>query len=219
MGHAPEAQRALSLALPATPLKASRGPLSSICVFCSSSEAVPPSWRAAAARLGREMAHVGVRLVYGGGGVGLMGEVARAVRGAGGQVLGIIPRFLIAEELASPGGDTIVVSSMHERKLRMFREADAFVILPGAIGTLEETVELLSWRRLGLHTTPIVFFSPDDFWEPLFALFRDFVQNDLLPSDFDQCWSATPNIADVLPTLRSMPCSALTTTPVIRSFV
>jgi uncharacterized protein (TIGR00730 family) len=104
---------------------------------------------------------------------------------------------------------------MHARKMRMFEEADAFAVLPGAIGTLEEAVELLSWRRLALHAKPIVFFNPDQFWRPLFELFDAFVQSRLLPADFDQCWDTASRIEDILPKLRAMPSPAFTTPPAI----
>jgi hypothetical protein len=198
-------------------LSASPAALESICVFCGSSDAAPASWRAAAASLGRAIAGEGMRLVYGGGGFGLMGETARAARSAGGRVLGVIPDFLVAAEGGALDTDTVVVRSMHERKLRMFEEADAFAILPGAIGTLEEAVELLSWRRLGLHTKPIVFFNPDQFWTPLYALFQSFIDSRLLPAEFDQCWRAVTNIADALPTLRAMPRSAFSAIPAVRT--
>jgi uncharacterized protein (TIGR00730 family) len=148
-----------------------------------------------------------------------MGECARAARAAGGRVLGVIPRFLIAAEAARPGPDTVVVSSMHARKMLMFEESDAFAILPGAIGTLEEAIELLSWRRLALHAKPIVFFNPDQFWRPLFELFDAFVQNHLLPTEFDQCWGVTSRIEEVLPKLRAMPSSAFKTPPAISLLV
>ena len=94
---------------------------------------------------------------------------------------------------------------MHERKMRMFEEADAFAVLPGAIGTLEEVIELLSWRRLGLHVKPIVFYNPGGFWNPLFALFSRFIDENLLPSAFNDCWREVGDIDDVLPLLAAMP--------------
>ena len=155
--------------------------IEAVCVFCGSSNAAAPELLEAAARLGRAIAGAGVRLVYGGGGVGLMGACARAADEAGGRILGVIPLFLTTVEKAPPGVSTVVVTSMHERKMRMFEESDAFVVLPGAIGTLEEVIELLSWRRLGLHAKPIVFYNPDGFWDPLFALFARFIEQHLLP--------------------------------------
>jgi uncharacterized protein (TIGR00730 family) len=130
--------------------------IGSICVYCGSSDAADPAWLSGAARLGRDLAAADIRLVYGGGGVGLMGACARGALSAGGRVLGVIPEFLLDREGVVPGIETVVVQSMHQRKIRMFEEADAFAVLPGAIGTLEEAIELISWRRLGLHEKPIV---------------------------------------------------------------
>lgn len=131
----------------------------SICVFCGSADAADPAFLAAAGDLGRALAAAKLKLVYGGGGVGLMGACARAAHEAGGQVLGIIPDFLIGKERAFEAVETVVVSSMHERKQMMFEQSDGFVILPGGIGTLEEVIELLSWRRLDLHAKPVVFYN------------------------------------------------------------
>ncbi|MGI9168930.1 MAG: TIGR00730 family Rossman fold protein [Caulobacteraceae bacterium] len=176
-------------------------------VFCGSSDAAEPALLSAAAKLGGILAREQVRLVYGGGGIGLMGACAGAARGAGGRVLGVIPAFLTHVEAPPAGAETVVVASMHARKMRMFEEADAFAVLPGAIGTLEEAIELLSWRRLGLHAKPIVFYSPDGFWDPLFSLFRRVAEARLLPAGFETCWRVVDDIAAVLPALRSMPAS------------
>jgi len=184
--------------------------LGSVCVYCGSSNEAEPAFIAAAAALGEILAREGLRLVYGGGGVGLMGACARAAHFAGGRVLGVIPEFLTPAERPPPMVETVVVASMHERKMRMFEEADAFAILPGAIGTLEEAVELLSWRRLGLHAKPIVFYNPAGFWAPLFTLFEQFIDRGLLPAEFNACWRAVSDIEEVLPTLRAMPSSFMT---------
>jgi uncharacterized protein (TIGR00730 family) len=182
-----------------------QGDLGSICVYCGSSSAADPAWLAAAARLGEIIANAGLRLVYGGGGVGLMGACARAAHEAGGAVLGVMPRFLIGAERPVTGVETVVVTSMHERKIRMFDEADAFVVLPGAIGTLEEAVELLSWRRLGLHAKPIIFYNPEGFWDRLFELFDSFVDHHLVPKSFAQCWSTVESVDEILPAIRAAP--------------
>ena len=182
--------------------------LKSVCVYCASSNAASEAWLADAATLGRALAGAGLRLVYGGGGVGLMGACARAAHEAGGRVFGVIPQFLTIAERPLDEVETVVVTSMHERKMRMFEEANAFVVLPGAIGTLEEAVELLSWRRLGLHAKPIVFFSPDGFWDPLFALFDRFVETNLVPGIFLECWRVVERIEEVIPALTSLPGEA-----------
>jgi uncharacterized protein (TIGR00730 family) len=179
--------------------------IESVCVYCGSSDAADPAWLAAAGDLGTALAAEGLRLVYGGGGVGLMGACARSAQAAGGRVLGVMPKFLASREIVLDTVETVIVGSMHERKIRMFDAADAFVVLPGAIGTLEEAVELLSWRRLGLHAKPIVFFNPRDFWRPLFDLFDRFIEHRLVPPEFKGCWLAVERIEAVIPALRSMP--------------
>ena len=191
-------------------------PMDSVCVYCGSSNAAPAAYLAAGARFGALLAAEGLRLVYGGGGVGLMGACARAARAGGGRVLGVIPRFLVSEEVMLDTVETVIVTSMHERKLRMFDEADAFAVLPGAIGTLEEAIELLSWRRLGLHAKPIVFLNPDGFWDPLFDLFERFTHQRLLPVEFAACWSAVAEVDAMLPALRAMPTTKNLTVPLIQ---
>lgn len=181
--------------------------LDSVCVFCGSSGGAEPAFIAAAARLGNILAGENLRLVYGGGGVGLMGACARAAHLAGGRVLGVIPAFLAPVESPPPMVETRIVASMHERKTAMFEAADAFVVLPGAIGTLEEAIEMLSWRRLGLHAKPIVFYNPEGFWDPLFALFAQFTDAGLLPAEFAGCWRAVSQVAEIVPALRAMPAT------------
>jgi uncharacterized protein (TIGR00730 family) len=178
--------------------------LESVCVFCGSSEAANPQFLADAAELGRRLAADKLRLVYGGGGVGLMGACARAAHEAGGEVLGIIPDFLVGAERALDTVKTIVVRSMHERKALMFEQSDGFAILPGGVGTLEEVVEILSWRRLGLHAKPVVFHNPGDFWRPLFDLFLHTVDARLTPPAFMDYWTAVDSIEEVLPALRGL---------------
>ena len=172
--------------------------LDSVCVFCGASDAADPALLGAAADLGRALAAADLKLIYGGGGVGLMGACAMAAHQAGGRVLGIIPHFLKEKERRLDVVETVTVTSMHERKLMMFEQSDAFVVLPGGIGTLEEVVELLSWRRLDLHAKPVVFYNPEDFWAPLFALFQHTVDQKLTPPDFMQSWISVSRIDDVV---------------------
>lgn len=175
--------------------------LQSVCVFCGSSDAADPAYLAAAADLGRALAAAKLRLVYGGGGVGLMGATARAAHEAGGEVLGVIPDFLVGAERALETVEHLVVGSMHERKSIMFEQSDGFVVLPGGIGTLEEIVELLSWRRLDLHKKPVVFYDPGDFWKPLFDLFQHTVDAQLTPASFMGAWSAVETVDEIVPAL------------------
>ena len=180
----------------------SPAPLSSICVFCGSSDDADPALIASAATLGRDLARERLKLIYGGGGVGLMGACAIAAHEAGGEVLGIIPTFLKEKERRLDVVETITVSSMHERKMMMFERSDGFVVLPGGIGTLEEVVELLSWRRLDLHFKPVVFYNPGGFWEPLFALFQHVVNQKLTPPAFLDSWDTVERVEDIIPALR-----------------
>lgn len=179
-------------------------PVDSVCVYCGSSDAADPEFLTAATRLGKLLAAKGLRLVYGGGGVGLMGATARAARDAGGDVLGVIPDFLRGRERPVENVETIVVTTMHERKMMMFERSDAFIVLPGGIGTLEEIIELLSWQRLGLHTKPVVFYNPRGFWNPLFHLFEHIIGEKLMPPEFNDSWRAVSRIEEILPAVFEM---------------
>jgi uncharacterized protein (TIGR00730 family) len=177
------------------------GRVESVCVYCGSSNATDPEYLKAAAAFGAIMAERGVRMVYGGGGVGLMGACAKACHGAGGKVLGVMPNFLRAKEILYDEVETIVVQNMHERKRIMFEQSDAFVILPGGIGTLEEIVEMLSWKRLALHDKPMVFYSPGGFWQPFFELLRHTVDKKLTPASFMDSFTAVEHVEDILPAI------------------
>jgi uncharacterized protein (TIGR00730 family) len=163
--------------------RATRRPtqLKSVCVYCGSSNAADPAYLDMARRFGAEAALRGIRLVYGGGKIGLMGAAASGAHEAGGEVLGVMPRFLAERENVWEEVEHRMVDTMHERKLIMFDESDAFVALPGGIGTLEEIVEVLSWRRLDLHGKPIALLSEDDFWAPFFHLIDHTVEAKLTP--------------------------------------
>lgn len=131
--------------------------LRAVAVFCGSRLGADPAYAAAAEALGRGLAEAGMRLVYGGGRIGLMGVVADAALAAGGEVLGVIPEFLQRREVVHAGlGELEITDGMHDRKRRMFDAADAFVVMPGGLGTLDETIEITTWRQLGLHDKPIL---------------------------------------------------------------
>ncbi len=154
-----------------------------VCVYCGSNSGINPAYTEAARSLGRHMAKAGVGLVYGGGGLGLMGELARTVLAAGGRVTGIIPAFLSKKErMLRDAHEMIVVDDMHQRKKLMFDKSDAFVALPGGIGTLEELVEQLTWAQLGRHNKPIVLVNIEGFLEapPRFA--RSYAQRRVHPA-------------------------------------
>ncbi len=145
--------------------------LNSVCVYCGSGFGGDPAFKQAAVTVGRGLAEAGIGLVYGGGNVGLMGTVAHAALEAGGHVTGIIPDFLKSRERMLDGiQETVVVGDMHTRKKLMFDRADAFVAMPGGIGTLEELIEQMTWAQLGQHAKPILLLSINGFWDPLLAL-------------------------------------------------
>ncbi len=159
--------------------------LRSICVYCGSNDGRLPEYAASAERLGRDMAEAGVRLVYGGGSVGLMGIVARSVLAHGGEVTGIIPQFLKDREvMLKEVSELIVTADMHERKRIMFERSDAFVALPGGIGTLEEVVEMMTWAQLDQHEKPILIVNIHGFWDPLIALFGRMTGEGFLHKEF-----------------------------------
>ncbi len=146
----------------------------SVCVYCGSSPGRDEIYAKAGHLLGRSLAKSGLRLVYGGGTKGIMGAVAEGALKAGGKVTGIIPRFLINREATETALDRLdellITDNMHERKHKMFEKSDAFVALPGGIGTVEEIVEIMTWGQLGHHRKPIVFANVKGFWDPMLAL-------------------------------------------------
>ena len=175
----------------------------SVCLFCGSSDAADPIYTKAASDFGAATAKAGWRLVYGGGGVGLMGASARAAHEAGGRVVGIMPAFLRSRERLFDDVETIVVTSMHERKQLMYDQSDAFVVAPGGIGTLEEVVELLSWKRLDLHGKPVIFLNINGFWETFFALMRQSVETGFTPASFLQAWTVCDTVEEAMAALTS----------------
>jgi uncharacterized protein (TIGR00730 family) len=155
--------------------------LTSVCVYCGSSLGRDPAFASVAAEVGRRVAGEGLTLVYGGGSVGLMGVVADAALDAGGRVIGVIPRSVFQREVAHRElSELIEVDSMHDRKLLMFELADAFVALPGGIGTLEELTEVASWAQLGLHDKPVATLDVNGFWQPFHEFLDGIVTEGLL---------------------------------------
>lgn len=154
----------------------------SICVFCGSASGLPEVYLDAARRLGTEMGHRGHRLVYGGGNVGLMREVAQSVHAAGGEVFGAIPRALVERELAyGPADELVITETLRERKAEMDAHADGFVALPGGFGTMEELLEVLTLRQLHLHGRPIVLVNVAGFWDPFLTMVREMISQGFAP--------------------------------------
>lgn len=178
----------------------------SVCVFCGSKMGDDPAWARAAERLGEALARQGIRLVYGGGRIGLMGVVAGAVMRAGGQVTGVIPDFLMKLEVGNNGvTDLVVVDSMHERKRRMFELADGFVVLPGGLGTLDETFEIVTWKQLRQHSKPIVVLNVNGYWTPFADMVRAIVAGGFAHPAITDLFTVVEGADDVLPALRAAP--------------
>ncbi len=177
-----------------------------LCVYCGSSGAVDRQYREAAAELGARLAAAGIGLVYGGGRVGLMGLLADAALAGGGEVIGIIPSLLRDAELAHPGvTELLVVESMHERKRLMAEKADAFAVLPGGIGTLDEMFEILSLKQLGLHDKPILLVDIGGYWAPLRALLDDIVTKGFARPEARELLRVVPTVAALMATLEAEP--------------
>jgi uncharacterized protein (TIGR00730 family) len=188
--------------------------IKSICVYCGSSVGNDPDFANAATRLGRAMAEAGLGLVYGGGNIGLMGAVADAALEAGGRVVGVIPEDLKAVELAHGAlSELVVVSSMHERKREMFERADAFVILPGGLGTLDEAFEMITWAQLRLHGKPVVIVNERGYWAPLIALIEHAIDNGFARNDVRDLFAVADRVDDVLPILQGLPTPRLPDRP------
>lgn len=157
----------------------------SICLFCGSRLGDDPAYGNAARALGEAIATRGHRLVYGAGDRGLMGEAARSCQAAGGLVTGVIPQHLVDWEVGKQDlDDYIVVDTMHERKMLMFERSDAVVTLPGGPGTLDELIEVLTWRQLALHTRPVMLVNVEGYWDPLLALMRHAVEKGFADASF-----------------------------------
>ena len=178
----------------------------SLCVYCGSSAAVDARYRAAASGLGALAAANGIEIVYGGGRVGLMGLVAEAALAAGGRVTGIIPQLLHEREVAHTGlSRLLIVANMHERKQRMFELSDAFVTLPGGLGTLDETIEIITWKQLGLHDKPLIIVDVDNYWAPLRALFEHVIATGFTAAGARSFFRVVSDIVEVLPAIAALP--------------
>ncbi|HXN70732.1 MAG TPA: TIGR00730 family Rossman fold protein [Bradyrhizobium sp.] len=178
--------------------------IKTVCVYCGSGPGTNPHFVEAAIALGKAFAENGIRLVYGGGSIGLMGAIATSVLDHGGSVTGIIPDFLTARENAlTRVQEMIVTPDMHERKRLMFERSDAFVALPGGIGTLEELVEQMTWQQLGRHTKPVLLANIDNFWEPLLALLAHMRATEFIRTGLAVSILKAERVEDILPRLRA----------------
>jgi uncharacterized protein (TIGR00730 family) len=176
--------------------------IKSICVYCASGPGNNPAFAEAARRFGRILAENGIRLVYGGGAVGLMGTLADAVLDHGGAVTGVIPDFLMdREHMLARVQERIVTRDMHERKRLMFERADAFVALPGGIGTLEELVEQMTWAQLGRHKKPILILNTERFWDPLCALIDHMEKLEFIRPGLSVHFLVVDQVEEILPKL------------------
>jgi uncharacterized protein (TIGR00730 family) len=176
--------------------------ITSVCVYCGSGLGRDPAHEASAKDFGRLLAENGVKLVYGGGGHGLMGTVARAVLDSGGHVTGIIPDFLVRREaMLESVQEHIVVEDMHTRKRLMFERADAFLALPGGIGTLEELVEQLTWAQLGRHEKPVVLANIGGYWDPLLAMFEHMKAHTFIRESLWVPYHVADRVEDILPVM------------------
>jgi uncharacterized protein (TIGR00730 family) len=173
--------------------------LSSVCVFCGSNGGADPAYLAAAEAVGAGLAQRGIRVVYGGGRVGLMGALADSARAAGGEVVGVMPQALVDREIGHTGIDDLrVVATMHERKALMVELADAFVALPGGIGTLEELFEVYTWAQLGIHAKPLALLDVAGYYEPLAAFLDHAVEQQFLRADMRGVLAVADSVEAVL---------------------
>jgi uncharacterized protein (TIGR00730 family) len=173
--------------------------IQSLCVFCGSAPGARPSYSRAAEDMGRELARRRITLVYGGGKLGLMGIVANAALAAGGRVIGVIPRMLIERECAHPGlTQQYVVNTMHERKTLMADLSDAFVGLPGGMGTFDELVEIITWAQLGLHEKPVILANIENYFDPLYAMLDYAVQERFVTPESRARWRNAESVDRVM---------------------
>ncbi len=180
--------------------------IQSAVVFCGSRPGRDPAWRESAVELGRGLAQAGIRLIYGGGRTGLMGAVADGALAAGGAVTGIIPDFLQAREVSHTGvSDLIVTTSMHIRKQLMSEMADAFVVMPGGLGTLDETMEIITWRQLGLHDKPILIVNVRGWARRMLDMLDGFVADGYSDASSVDLYEVVPDVASVLARLSEVP--------------
>lgn len=180
--------------------------LSSLCVFCGANEGGDPAHRTAAERFGKTMADQGIGLVFGGGRIGLMGVIADTVLSNGGKVIGVIPEHLHDIEVGHEGLTELhIVDSMHTRKQLMFDLSDAFAVLPGGLGTLDETFEIITWRQLGLHDKPVILVDNNGYWRPFEKLVQHVIDNGFARPSSADLFTIVGSTDDVIPAIKAAP--------------
>jgi uncharacterized protein (TIGR00730 family) len=180
--------------------------LKSLCVFCGSRAGIESAYELAARDLGHAIADRGIDLIYGAGDIGLMSVVARAALENGGKVTGIIPKFIQAFEVGSPGEiELIVVESMHERKRAMFELSDGFIALPGGLGTLDETIEMITWKQLQQHKKPVVLVNTNQYWKPFLKLVQAVVDGGFGHEGINELFSVVEDVESVFQALKDTP--------------
>jgi hypothetical protein len=184
----------------------SLGIINSLCVFCGSRKGSDPAYEAAARDFAEVIVAENCHFVYGGGGIGLMGVLAETVLAGGGKVTGVIPEFLTKYEVGNPDvNELIVVESMHQRKRVMFEKSDGFVLLPGGLGSLDETFEIITWKQLQQHSKPVVILNVNGYWDPLLALIEAIIEREFGHHKVKELFTVVDHVNDVFPALRSAP--------------
>lgn len=172
--------------------------IKSVCVYCASNRNTPEPMRKIARSVGEGLARRGIRLVYGGASIGMMGEVADAVIAGGGEVVGVIPENLMIDEVAHNGlTELIVTDDMHSRKMTMFGLSDAFISLPGGLGTLEETLEIITWRYLGIHIRPVIMLNHEGFFDHLLAQFERCRKDGVMREGLERLWTVCASVGEL----------------------
>lgn len=180
--------------------------IKSVCVYCASSSKIKPSYFEAADELGRLLAQNDMRCVCGAGNQGLMGTLADSVLDNGGKVLGVIPQFMINEGWCHKGlTQTIVTADMHERKERMAQEADAIIALPGGCGTMEELIEIITWKQLGLFLNPIVILNIDGYYDPLIAMLHNAIAENFMREEHARMWQVAQTPREAIELVQTAP--------------
>ncbi len=178
--------------------------LANVCVYCGSSDGADPAFVDAGTRFGSLLADAGAGLVYGGASIGVMGAVAKSVLAGGGKVIGVIPEFLTRVEVQlNDVTELIVTDNMHNRKRVMFERSNAFVALPGGIGTLEELIEILTWAQLGRHNHPIIIANLNGFWDPLIELLDHMIKQKFVRSSVRRFYGVVDKVEDILPRIEA----------------